>query len=133
MLAAAVELADYPLLSSPQCEGFARSDTCGSTITMHLDLDAADRICQFGMLVQACAVGQASAAIFARHAIGLSASDAAAAASAFDHWIKGEERQPEWPDCELIAAAIDYPARHSAMMLPWKAAYQALSSVPASR
>jgi hypothetical protein len=35
---------------------------------------------------------------------------------------------PDWPGVEAIAAARDYPARHGAIMLPWTAARDALSS-----
>ena len=70
LLALAVELADYPPLETALLHAEARSPTCGSTLAMDLALDADGRIARFGMRVRACAVGQAAAAIFARHAPG---------------------------------------------------------------
>jgi hypothetical protein len=33
---------------------------------------------------------------------------------------------PDWPGLSAIAAARSYPARHGAILLPWKAAMAAL-------
>ena len=85
------------------------------------------------MRVRACAVGQASAAIFARHATGRDLASMQGALERLEAWLADEGPEPDWPDLELVAAARAYPARHGAMLLPWKAACAALSSVaPAS-
>jgi hypothetical protein len=34
---------------------------------------------------------------------------------------------PDWPDFSLLEAARDYPGRHGALQLPWRAALDALS------
>ncbi|VVT15707.1 iron-sulfur cluster assembly scaffold protein [Erythrobacter sp. EC-HK427] len=133
MLAAAVELAQYPVLPAPCAEGRARSTTCGSEVTVQLALAEDGLIARIGLQARACAVGQAAAAVFARHAPGRSESAIAAAHDALAGWLAGEGAQPDWPDLDLVAPALDYPARHGAMLLPWKAAREALSSVPASR
>lgn len=133
ILAAAVELADYPALADFDGEGTARSQTCGSHMTVQLALDDYARVSHLGMRVHACAIGQAAAALFARHARGQSGSDIAAHLHRIEAWLRGEAEQPDWPDIALIAPALAYPARHSAMRLPWMAACEALSSVPASR
>lgn len=132
MLAAAVELATVPPIQNAPFHGSARSATCGSTLDMDLLLDANGVITQIGMRVRACAVGQAAAAIFARHAKGRSAQDIRTALSAFSAWLDGNGPEPDWPDVALIAAARDFRGRHGAMLLPWKAATAALSSAPAA-
>jgi len=128
MLSAAVELADVPPLADPALSGSARSATCGSTLEMDLALQDEMRIAKVGMSVHACAVGQAAAAIFARHAVGCDADDIQKALTNLAAWLEEEAGQPDWPDIDLIAAARDYPGRHGAMLLPWKAAIAALSS-----
>lgn len=128
MLSAAVELANVPPLEDPQLSGSSHSATCGSTLDMGLSLDDDRRIALIGMRVRACAVGQAAAAIFARHAAGCDADDIKTALTSFAAWLEKDGSQPAWPDIELIAAARDYPGRHGAMLLPWKAAIAALSS-----
>ena len=128
LLALTVELADYPPLERHSARGEAHSPTCGSTLAIDLALDGEGRIGQLGLRVRACAVGQAAAAIFARHAAGRTANDIAAAADQLALWLAGEGAKPDWPDLATIVPARDYPARHGAIMLPWKAALAALSS-----
>lgn len=105
----------------------ARSPSCGSTIALGLALDGEGRVVKIGVRSQACAIGQAAAAIFADAAQGRTQADIAAAAQAIADWLGGEAALPDWPGLSQIAAARDYPARHGAVMLPWKAALSALS------
>jgi NifU-like protein involved in Fe-S cluster formation len=128
LLALAVELADYPPLETAPAHGEARSPTCGSTLAVDLALDDGGRIARLGMRVRACAVGQASAAIFARHASGRDLAEISDALARLEAWLDDEGPAPEWPDLALVAPARAYPARHGAMLLPWKAAAAALSS-----
>lgn len=128
MLGLAVELARWPLAETLTFRGDARSPSCGSTLALALALDEEQRIEQIGMQVRACAVGQAAAAIFARHAAGRGAAEIDAALDRLDAWLAGEGAMPDWPDLELIAAASDYPGRHGAILLPWRAASSALST-----
>lgn len=133
LLAAAVELAQWPALETAPYHGAARAPTCGSTLAMDLTLDGIGRIERIGLRVRACAVGQAAAAVFARHARGQDLARIKAAHDRFAAWLEEEAPAPNWPDLELIAPARDYRARHGAMLLPWKAAISALSSPPADR
>lgn len=128
LLALAVELARWPRLDAAKLHGEARSPTCGSTLAVDLELDAAGRIERVGMAVRACAVGQASAAIFARAAAGRSLDDLAEALSQLEAWLTGDGPLADWPGLAPIEPARAYPARHGAMLLPWKAALAALSS-----
>jgi len=133
LLAAAMELADYPPIETALLHAEARSPTCGSRVAVDLVLDQQHRIERVGLKVTACAIGQGSAAIFARHAPGRSPDDIRAAAASMAAWLEEQGPAPRWPDLSLIAPARDYRARHGAMLAPWRAAIAALSSVPASR
>lgn len=130
LLALAVELAKYPAIDGAPLHGEARSPTCGSTLAMSLSVDDAGRIDRLGMRVRACAVGQAAAAIFARHAAGRDRAAVAQTLAQLEAWLAGEARAPDWPGLAPIEPARGYPARHGAMLLPWKAALAALSSAP---
>jgi NifU-like protein involved in Fe-S cluster formation len=132
LLALAVELAKIPPLATADARAEARSPTCGSTLAMDIVLDDAQRIARLGMRVRACAVGQAAAAIFARHAAGRDVADIAGTLDRLESWLRGEGEAPQWPDLELLAPARAYPARHGALLLPWKAALAALSTAPAA-
>ena len=133
LLAATLELVHYPPLENAGLHGDARSSTCGSTLAMDLSLADDGTIERIGLTVRACAVGQASAAVFARHAKGRSEDEIMATAERFSAWLEDEAPMPDWPDMALIAPAQAYPARHGAMLLPWKAATAALSPRPFAR
>ncbi|WP_170308110.1 iron-sulfur cluster assembly scaffold protein [Aurantiacibacter suaedae] len=133
LLAATLELVQYPPLENALLRGEARSPTCGSTLAIDLSLAKDSTIDRIGLTVRACAVGQASAAVFVRHAAGRSEADIVAVADRFSAWLDDEAPMPDWPDIALIAPAQAYPARHGAMLLPWKAAMAALSPRPGAR
>lgn len=128
LLALAVALAEYPSDAALPLHGEARSKSCGSTLAADIGLDSEGRVERLGLRVRACAVGQASAAIFARAAAGRDLAAIGATHAALTAWLGGSGALPDWPGLEAIEAARDYPARHGAIMLPWTAALDALSS-----
>ncbi|KLE35544.1 iron-sulfur cluster assembly scaffold protein [Aurantiacibacter luteus] len=132
LLAAAVELAAWPPLPGAALHAEARSPACGSTIALDVEPAADGSVAGLGMLVRACAVGQAAAAVFARHVGGRMPDEVISAHDAIAAWIAGEGAMPDWPDLALIAPARAFPGRHGAMLLPWKAALAALSTAPAT-
>lgn len=133
ILALAVDLADYPRLPSADVRAEARSRTCGGTLTLDLQLDSAGRVDALGLSVSACAIGQAAAAIFAREARGRGAEEMLAAKGEMETWLAGEGDRPHWPGIGALDEARTYPARHGAMLLPWKAAADALCKEPLAR
>jgi NifU-like protein involved in Fe-S cluster formation len=128
LLALAVELAKYPLLDGATAHGEVRSPTCGSTLAIDLEKDAKGRIERLGMRVRACAVGQAAAAIFAREAVGRDPAQIAQTLDRMELWLADAGDPPDWPGFAPLEPARAYPARHGAMLLPWRAALAALSS-----
>ncbi|MCP5396789.1 MAG: iron-sulfur cluster assembly scaffold protein [Sphingomonadaceae bacterium] len=129
VLALAVKLAHYPPDPSLPLTGEARSRSCGSSIIIYLAVDANQKIKHIGMQAAACAIGQASAAIFADHAPGMDFAELSDSLAATEAWLAGEGPMPVWPGLDLIAPAREHPARHGAILLPWKAALDALSKV----
>lgn len=127
LLALATGLAAYPLVQDLPRRAQERSRTCGSTIELGLELDGDGRIARLGMRVAACAVGQASAALFARSAIGRSVEDVASATARIEHWLGGGGDLPDWPGLGVLEPALALTSRHEALMLPWKAAMTVLS------
>jgi len=133
LLALAVSLADYPPDPALPLHGEARSKSCGSTLSADFATDADGRIERFGLRVRACAVGQASAAIFALSAKGRRAQEIEATRQALSAWLEGTGELPEWAGLGALVPARDFPGRHGAIMLPWTAAAAALSSLSADR
>ncbi|WP_226635481.1 iron-sulfur cluster assembly scaffold protein [Novosphingobium profundi] len=129
VLALAMDLAAYPLASDLPYVTEARSPTCGSQLKLGLDSGPDERIARVGISAQACAIGQASAAIFAKGAQGQSAAELTRARSEIRSWLSGEGPMPSWPGFDTLAAVPDYPGRHGAVLLAWDAAQEALSSL----
>lgn len=127
VLARAVELSAYPLGADLPLRGSARSQSCGSSLELGLALDDSGRIERLGLRSHACAIGQAAAAIFASAAKGRDRTAIADAERMLTAWLAGGAL-PDWPGLEQLARARDYPARHGALLLPWRAALDALSS-----
>ena len=97
ILALAVGSVDFPPRDGARYRVSARAPLCGSAIILDLDTDPAGRVTRVGMHVEACALGQASAALLARHAPGLGLADIRAARDGIATWFAGEGGQPDWP------------------------------------
>ncbi len=128
ILELATSLADHGWDESLPFRAMARSRSCGSTLELGLSTGEQGRIERVALRSQACAIGQAAAAIFARAAPGRSADEIHAAHAAMRSWLAGEGQLPDWPGLGAIAPARDYPGRHGAILLAWQAADEALSS-----
>jgi NifU-like protein involved in Fe-S cluster formation len=106
--------------------GEARSPTCGSSIVLGLNCDPGGIITRVGLRAQACAIGQAAAAIFANGASGTGRKSIAATLEGLSQWLASNAAPPDWPGLTAIESACAYPARHGAILLPWRAALVAL-------
>ena len=127
LLGLATALANYPLDEDLPFRGSARSPACGSAVEVGLFLNDEGTISRIGIKTQACAVGQAAAAIFAAEVAGKTQADIAAALGETGQWLAGGDL-PNWNGMAVIAAARDYPARHGAILLTWRAALVALAA-----
>jgi NifU-like protein involved in Fe-S cluster formation len=113
-------------LAAPMATVEKRSPVCGSRVTVDVDVDAEGRVARLGMLVRACALGQASAALMAAEAIGKSPAELAAARDALTRWLAGEaDAPPDWPRLELFAPALPHTARHASIRLAFEAVSEA--------
>lgn len=127
ILALAVSLAEWPMADDLPHQAELRSQSCGSVVRVGLSLDQAGQVAHFGVRAQACALGQASAAILAAHVTGQGGATLTAARDALTAFLAGERADPgDWPGIEHIASALPYPARHGSILLPWRAAVAAL-------
>lgn len=112
-------------LSEPQGSSEKRSPICGSRVTVDVNLGADGRVSEAGMLVQACALGQASSTLLAQHMIGRTPEELAAARDALSVWLAREGEMPDWPGIEVLSPALDYHARHASIRLAFEAAAEA--------
>jgi NifU-like protein involved in Fe-S cluster formation len=133
LLALATGLADFPLTADLPLRAEARSRSCGSVIALGLSLNDAGMVGRIGMRVYACAIGQASAALLAQGITGTSPRTIGESADALEAWLAGEGDLPAWPGIAALAPMREHPGRHGALLLPWKAAREALSSAQEAR
>jgi len=104
-----------------------RSPTCGSRITLAVQLDDERRIERLSMQVHACAFGQASAALVERHGRGRSHEEVSEALLALSRWLASEDDEPG-PRAGVTALepARGRAGRHGAILLPFRALLAAI-------
>jgi NifU-like protein involved in Fe-S cluster formation len=108
----------------------AHSKLCGSKVTV--DVKMKDGIVtDFGHDVKACALGQASSSIMARHVIGSSAQELRNVKSQMYKMLKEEGAPPEgkWSDLEALLPVRDYKARHASTLLTFDAVVNAVDQI----
>lgn len=98
-----------------------RSPTCGSRMRVAVELDWAGRVMRLRQAVEACAYGQATAALMGGHAMGRSAEEVRAALTELEAWLAREGDVPTaWPGLEALAPALERKGRHGAILLPFR-------------
>ena len=108
-----------------------RAPLCGSTVRTDIALDGEGRIVAVSQSVQACAFGQASAALLASAARGRTGGDVAAALESLGQWLGGTSEDPgPWPGLSALGAARSRATRHGAIVLPFETL---LAAIEASR
>ena len=114
-------------LESPQGRAEVRSPTCGSKVSAEVVLDDAGRVLGFSQEVEACAFGQASAAILGGNAIERTAPEVEKALAELTAWLEQDRDDPgSWPGLDALAPARARQARHGAMLLPFRALLAAI-------
>lgn len=132
ILRLATALVSNNRLDDPQGTAEVRSPLCGSRIQADVTTDAAGRISQLALRANACALGQASAAILQDNAVGVDISEIAHLRESVANALKRDGEMPTlWPELTLLAAASDYPSRHAAILLPYDAILAAAKALQA--
>ena len=131
LLRLAASLGDPHPLEREDGSADVRSPTCGSRIRMAVQLDRERRVEALSMQVQACAFGQASAALVEQHSHGRSADELAKALVDVKSWLEGETEEPAgWPGIQALEAARTRTGRHGAILLPFRALLGAIEAAP---
>lgn len=115
--------------SLPAPEGTSRkvSKLCGSWVEIDVNLDAG-KVSECALRVQACALGQASAAILKEQIVGASLEELQSARDGLFAMLKQNGAPPSgrFEKLALLAGVKEYPARHTSTMLAFDAAMEAV-------
>ena len=113
----------------PDPEGSAEKTAklCGSKITIDVVMDG-DEVVDFAQDVQACALGQAAAAVLGANVVGATQGEIDAAREALYKMLKtgGPAPAGRFSDLAMLAPVKDYPPRHASTMLAFEAAVEAI-------
>lgn len=117
-------------LENPDCSAESRSPICGSRIQADVTLAADGTVAAIALRANACALGQASAAILRANAVGSELTDIAELREGISAGLSSKAEMPDcWPELSLLAPAKDYPSRHPAILLPYDAMLAAAASL----
>ncbi|XAZ25286.1 iron-sulfur cluster assembly scaffold protein [Sinorhizobium sp. B11] len=112
----------------------AHSRLCGSKVRIWLKMDG-DTISAFSHDVKACALGQASSSIMARHVVGATSGEVRKAREDMLAMLKEDGEGPDgrFADMRYLLPVRDYKARHASTMLTFDAVVDAIGQIEARR
>jgi NifU-like protein involved in Fe-S cluster formation len=119
-------------LANPDASAKAHSRLCGSTVV--IDLSVKDgRVFDFAHDVKACALGQASSSLMARHVIGATPAELSGLRDRVTRMLKTNGPPPDgkWAEFAVLEPVRDYKARHASTLLTFDAVTDALAQIAA--
>ena len=123
-------------LSDPHASATAHSKLCGSTVKVDIKMEG-PVVSDFAHDVKACALGQASSSIMARHVVGSTAGELRELRETVRKMLKENGSPPppdhKWADIALLEPVRDYKARHASTMLTFDAVVDAIGQVEARK
>lgn len=128
ILELAAEIPHTGRLDSPQASVKKRSPLCGSSVVVDLAVEDG-RVARFAQDVKACALGQASAAIFGGQVIGRTRAEIEAARDALRAMLQSGGPVPSAPfeGYEVLEPARSYKNRHASILLSAEATVEAFA------
>ncbi len=127
--------ADIPRLGrlpSPMATATAHSKLCGSKVVVDLAM-AGGVVTDFAHDVKACALGQASSSLMARHIIGATGEELRRARDEVRRMLKENGPPPtgRFADAAVLEPVRDFRARHASTMLTFDAVVDAVGQIEA--
>jgi len=116
-------------LDAPDSTSRKVSKLCGSWLEIDIKMKG-DKVSECALRVQACALGQSSAAILKEAIIGASLGDLVEARDALKAMLKEDGPPPKgrFKKLALLGGVAEYPMRHTSTLLAFEAAVEAVST-----
>jgi len=122
-------------LSDPDASARKVSRVCGSTI--EVDINVADGVITgYGHDIQACALGQTSAAVVATHVVGTPVAEFRRVRDEMTAMLKADGPPPsgdKWIDLKYLEPVREYRPRHTSTLLVFDAVCEALDKLEVPR
>lgn len=129
VLRLAMQLRSGDHLEKPDGVFEAHSKTCGSRIVAEVKVDEEGKILALALIANACALGQASAALLIGVATGRNAREVDQMRVAVEDMLKNKANLPDHLHAYApLISAQSYAARHDAILLPFKAVSGAIQN-----
>ena len=125
ILRLAATIPHHERLPEPMATAEKRSPICGSRVTIDVAVNDEGKVSEVGLLVRACALGQASSSLLASNILGRTPAELAATRDALTAWLAREGDAPDGPGMDIFTPALDYTARHPSIRLAFEAAAEA--------
>ena len=121
-------------LADPDASATAHSKLCGSTVTVDLKMQG-PLVTDFAHEVKACALGQASSSIMARHIVGAKADELRQLRETVRKMLKENGPPPggRWSDIAVLEPVREFKARHASTMLTFDAVVDAIGQIEKKR
>ncbi len=120
-------------LEQPDASATAHSKLCGSKVRVDISMNDG-RVSEFAHDVKACALGQASSSIMARHVIGSTGDELREVREQMRSMLKEDGPPPggKWADLEILQPVKDFKARHASTLLTFDAVCDAVAQIEAA-
>ena len=117
-------------LEDADAEAIAHSKLCGSKVKIWLKVSDG-KVSDFGHDVKACALGQATSSIMAKHIIGSTPDELRVLRDQMLAMLKENGTPPEgrFEDLKYLEPVKEYRARHASTMLTFDAVVDALDQI----
>lgn len=135
ILALAADIPHLGRLENPQASAKAHSKLCGSTVVVDVVTDGG-KVIDFAHDVKACALGQASSSIMARHVIGADFETLRSLRERMHAMLKEDgaaDFDGDWEDLNVLEAVRDFRSRHASTLLTFDAVIDAINQVEAAK
>ncbi|MCA3555817.1 iron-sulfur cluster assembly scaffold protein [Aestuariivirga sp.] len=132
ILSFAADIPRLQRLERPDATAVAISRLCGSKVTVDVAMKGGV-VSDFGQEVKACALGQASSSIMARHVVGSTPDELREVRDRMYRMLKEEGPAPtgKWADLEALMPVRDFKARHASTLLTFDAVADAVNQIEA--
>ncbi len=121
-------------LAQPDATATRHAKLCGSRITVDIAM-AGNLVTDYAHEVKACALGQAAAAVMAKHVVGASSAELRQVRDEMLAMLKEGAPPPNgrFEELRYLEPVRDFKARHASTMLVFEAVVACLDEIAATR